>query len=171
MKAFSIILNLLAIIFSIIVLTYGVDYLLLTLVDILKGQERIYFDGASLVTVRRFLPELKIAFFIFIFPVVNLAVLMNKYSMMDKYLVKLFSWNLSKVFLICIWLAIIAVFGIVVFLIIYLEHHFVWPPFSSGSKSFIFRMCLISLVVLGLLITFKNKKPKVKQPEKQTTDS
>jgi hypothetical protein len=171
MKAFAIILNLLAIIFSLIVLTNATEDLLLSLGHVVKHWDQILWKAEGVLRSRLFV-GLEYELFIFIFPIVTLAALMNKYSMMDKYLVRFLSWNLSKVFLIFIWLGIIAILGIGIFLIIYQEHFFVWRSTEWGwdYKGFIVHMCLISLVVLGFVITFKNKR-KLKQEQDQPTDS
>ena len=151
MKTFAVILNLLAILLNIIVLTIACGLWLQSL------------DLFSYGIISWFSEELMFLLFISIFPIVNLMVLLNKYSMTDKWLVRFFNWNMSKIQLLCMWVGLAAILYVGFFIVKYVERYFVWGFWSWRYKGFAFRTSLVAIVICGLIITFKNKKRKDEQ--------
>ncbi|MHC4571830.1 MAG: hypothetical protein ACYS0C_07125 [Planctomycetota bacterium] len=66
---------------------------------------------------------------------------------------------MNKRQLVCMWLGIVAIVGLGL-LAQYVEHFAYW-----GYKGFCFRAFLVALVTGGLIITFKDKKPKDEQKQ------
>jgi len=91
-------------------------------------------------------------------PIVNLIILTSKYSILDKWLVKYFSWNLKKIYLFYMWAGITAVFCLSTYALSLIYPDWFWGYLFWEYTGFAITAFLVTLLTLGLIITFKNRR-------------